>query len=285
MDEQEKPFDTVSIVILMILAVANDIAEIISDLFAATIVGIVGEAIMEPVDFAVDGIVTFWFFMKCGFGGPAMAQILDDVLESIGIPGRTICVGFGIYIANHPNSSIGKIGQTAAALETGGESGALSEGLQEGEAAAKEAESAVETAAKTEKGATAEMEAGQATEKSGEPGGGEAKKEKEQEEEKKMEPEEEKEPEEVAKEKLFEETPMDSGVKNKEEEEENPGVDDRSNEAPRPSNVISIEDIRRNPRAEAVKRNLDHSAPPRNITADSTTHDDTSENSEMEEAA
>jgi len=125
MDEQEKVFDAVSIVLLVLISLANDAAEVFFDILAATVVGIPGEAIMEPINLLIDGVVTSWFFIKCGFGGPSMAQILDDLLELVGIPGRTICVVFGIYVANNPNSFLGRIGQTAASIESGGESGAM----------------------------------------------------------------------------------------------------------------------------------------------------------------
>lgn len=102
MDERKKTFDEVSIVIMVLLALGNDGAEIFFDLLAATIVGLPGEAIMEPINLAMDGIFTFWFFAKCGFGGPSIIQLVDDLLELVGIPGRTICVVAGILIANNP---------------------------------------------------------------------------------------------------------------------------------------------------------------------------------------
>ena len=234
MDDQEKPFGTVSIVLLMLISLANDAAEVFFDLLAATVIGIPGEAIMEIINFAVDAVVTPWFFMKCGFGGPSLAQILDDVLSAVGVPGRTICVSFGIYVANNPNSFFGKIGKTAAAIETGGESGALSEGLQEGETVAKEAESAAETAVKTEKGAAAEMETKQPKGKPSESNEEETKKEQA---EKNMEPEEEREPEEVAEEKIFEETPRNQDAnrhKTDEQEDESSGMSEQSNLAGAP---------------------------------------------------
>ena len=118
MDEQKKPFDTVSIVILILLALGNDGAEIFFDLLAATVVGLPGEAIMEPIDLAMDGIFTFWFFAKCGFGGPSIIQFVDDLLELIGVPGRTICVVAGILIANNPKFAA--VAEVAAGAATGG---------------------------------------------------------------------------------------------------------------------------------------------------------------------
>jgi len=119
MDEQEKPFDTISIIVLLSLAVANDGAEIFFDVLASTMVGLPGESIMKPIDFAMDGIFTFWFFSKCGFGGPAIIQVADDLLELVGIPGRFICVAASIFMANHPKLAAVAEMAGAAAL-TGG---------------------------------------------------------------------------------------------------------------------------------------------------------------------
>ena len=74
MEEKPKPFDLTSIVVLVIIALLNDGLEIFFDLFAATGVGLAGEAIMEVIDFAVDGIVFVWFFMKTGGGAQSYTQ-------------------------------------------------------------------------------------------------------------------------------------------------------------------------------------------------------------------
>lgn len=150
MDDEQKPFDIVSIVILMLIAVANDALEIVFDLLAATGIGLPGEAIMKPIDFLIDGVVTSWFFMKLGFGGPSLAQLLDDVLEVFGVPGRTICVGFGIYLANHPKSKLGQIAQVATTVGGGGtgvvsEMGEAAKGVQAAEQLGESTEGAAKT--------------------------------------------------------------------------------------------------------------------------------------------
>ena len=89
-------------------------------------IGLPGEAIMEPIDLAMDGIFTFWFFAKCGFGGPSILQLVDDLLELVGVPGRTICVVAGILIANNPK--LAKIAELAATAETGGAGAGLKAG-------------------------------------------------------------------------------------------------------------------------------------------------------------
>ena len=78
MDEKEKPFDIISIVILLTLALLNDGAEIFFDLLALwTGVGIVGEAIMEPANFCSWTPLSSFsvLLMKCGLGGtPTIMQ-------------------------------------------------------------------------------------------------------------------------------------------------------------------------------------------------------------------
>lgn len=258
MDEQNKPFDTVSIVILILISLANDAAEVFFSLLAATGIGLAGEAIMEPINFCVDCIVTPWFFMKCGFGGPTMAQLLDDVLSTIGIPGRTVCVVFGIYVANNPGSFFGRVGQVVATVETGGEAGLVSEGagaLQAGEKAAQEAENLGSTAIKAEGGAaTAGAETGSTADTA------RAKKAKEEELERKMQPEGERPPEEIAQKEIFEETPQ-----NIRQEE---GKIEKDQDIPRPSNVVSMDDIRRNPNAAETRRNLTSPKASHDITAE-----------------
>jgi hypothetical protein len=119
MDEGEKPFPIEFIVILLIIAVANDVAEIFFDLLDFTGVGVAGEAIMVPIDLVLDFFFTGIFVWKVGFGGGTITQYIDDLLEPFLIPGRTISVGLGMWIANHPNSTVGKAANTAASLESG----------------------------------------------------------------------------------------------------------------------------------------------------------------------
>ena len=241
MDEQEKVFDTTSIIILLMISVANDAAEIFFDLLAATGIGLPGEAIMEPINFLVDCIVTPWFFMKCGFGGPTIAQLLDDFLSFVGVPGRTLSVAFGIYVANNPQSFVGRIGMLAATVETGGEAAAVSEGaeaVQAGERVVQEEERARGLAAEAEGGLAKEEAVGEKTAEQ---------RAKEEEIEKKLEPEAQREPEEVAREKIFEQTPGARNQEGSETEEEN--EEDGAQENAPGSNVVSIEDIRRNPNA------------------------------------
>ena len=226
MDEKEKTFDTVSIVVLLILALMNDGLEIFFDILAMTGVGITGEAIMEPINFIMDGVVTVWFAIKCGIGGaPSIMQYIDDILEPAGIPGRTICVGAGIVVANNPKlAAVTKVAEVAGvAALTGGAGAVAAEGATAAEAGAVTAEAgaaatategaairgeaATETGASTEGGAHGESgEAGGAKEvSSGKEGEEEEKKKKELEEE--MEPEEERSPTEVLQEKLLKEVP------------------------------------------------------------------------------
>jgi hypothetical protein len=283
MEEEKKPFDTVSIVILVLLSIANDAAEIFFDILAATVVGLPGEAIMEPIDFIMDGIVTFWFFGVCGFGGPSIIQLVDDLLELVGVPGRTICVVSGILIAN--NQKLEKVAEVAGSLETGGAGrieATAGEATEVGAVVATEARetaeaevAAGETASATESSATSvEPEAGPARREAevvhpeeergiGEEGEGE-KKGAEEEIEKEMEPEEERPPEEVEQEKLFEKTPQTSEQENEENTEEST-----------PSQNVSLvsETIRKHQRAQEVKENLEHPKAPHDVTNDDENED------------
>jgi hypothetical protein len=127
MDEEEKPFPIEYIIILLIVAVANDVAEIFFDLLDFTGVGVAGEAIMEPANLVLDFFFTGIFWWKVGPGGGTITQYIGDLLEPFLIPGRTISVGLGMWIANNPNSAIGKVATTATALETGNVEGATGE--------------------------------------------------------------------------------------------------------------------------------------------------------------
>jgi hypothetical protein len=128
MDEEEKPFPIEFIVILLLIAVANDVAEIFFDLLDFTGVGLAGEGVMEPANLVLDFFFTGIFWWKVGPGGGTITQYIGDLLEPLFIPGRTISVGLGIWIANHPNSMVGKVATEAAALEAGEMAHPASEG-------------------------------------------------------------------------------------------------------------------------------------------------------------
>ena len=147
-EETEKPFPIEFIVILLIIALANDLAEIFFDLLDFTGIGVAGEAIMEPIDFVLDLFFTSIFVWKVGFGGGTITQYLDDLLEPFFIPGRTLSVGLGMWIANHPNSIVSKAATTAAALEGGNVDGALGKAEGEIQGAANSIEKDVSSAKK-----------------------------------------------------------------------------------------------------------------------------------------
>jgi hypothetical protein len=128
MDEEiEKPFPIEFIVILLLVAIANDVAEIFFDILDFTGVGLAGEAIMEPANFVLDLFFTGIFWWKVGPGGGTITQYIGDLLEPLLIPGRTISVGLGMWIANHPNSAIGKVATTATSIESGNIEGVAGE--------------------------------------------------------------------------------------------------------------------------------------------------------------
>jgi hypothetical protein len=163
MDEEEKPFPIEFIVILLIIAMANDVAEIFFDILDFTGVGVAGEAIMEPINFVLDFFFTGIFWWKVGPGGGTITQYIGDILEPFLIPGRTISVGLGMWIANHPNSAIGKAATTAVSLETGNVAGATGEveevaGAAEKEAAGAEKKLQSGSASTTGEGGAGELE-------------------------------------------------------------------------------------------------------------------------------
>jgi hypothetical protein len=127
MDEEEKPFPIEFIVILLIIAIANDVAEVFFDFLDFTGVGITGEAIMEPANLVLDFFFTGIFWWKVGLGGGTITQYIGDLLEPFFIPGRTISVALGLWIANNPSSVLGKAVTAAASLESGNVGGAASE--------------------------------------------------------------------------------------------------------------------------------------------------------------
>jgi hypothetical protein len=140
MDEEEKPFPIEFIVILLIVAVANDIAQVFFLFLDFTGVGIAGEAIMEPADAVLGFFFTGIFVWRVGWGGGTVSQYIGSLLQMLPIPTRTISVGLGMWIANHPNSAIGKAASTAASLESGNVGGVAGEA--EGIAGAAEKEAA-----------------------------------------------------------------------------------------------------------------------------------------------
>ncbi len=160
MDEEEKPFPIEFIVILLLIAIANDIAEVFFDFLDFTGVGIAGEAIMEPANFVLDFFFTGIFWWKVGAGGGTITQYIGDLLEPTFIPGRTISVALGMWVANHPSSLVGKVATTAASLETGnvGDAAGEAEGVAAG--VGKEAASAEKGLQKEGAAAAGEEKAG-----------------------------------------------------------------------------------------------------------------------------
>lgn len=143
MDEEiEKPFPIEFIIILLLIAIANDVAEVFFDLLDFTGIGVAGEAIMEPANLILDFFFTGIFLWKVGFGGGTVTQYIGDILEPLLIPSRTISVGIGMWVANHPSSAIGKVASTAASLESGNVGGATSEAEGVAAGVGKEASSA-----------------------------------------------------------------------------------------------------------------------------------------------
>ncbi|MDP3948636.1 MAG: hypothetical protein Q8Q17_01655 [bacterium] len=219
MADQEKPFDTASVVLLLLVAGSSDIADLATDLlFPVPIIGqvvfVFNSLVVSPIVWA---IIQFSFIMKTGMGRASLVAVAGGLGNIANIPGsETVTTLLAISIANNPKISEVSGALSAAEGKVGG--GAKKAGAG---AAAKEsgaaAENETEAARMPKKGAGAESgqeEAGdRAAKKSG--GAGEA--------EAGISPEalgEEPEPMEKLQQKLLSETPPEGNVK----------IDDRNNE-------------------------------------------------------
>ncbi len=136
--EQEKPFDIVLIVFLMIVAVISDVSDILSDVLSLGTFGIpyvLNTFLISPISWAV---IQGTFIMKLGFVGGAGSRVaaanitaaLGGILNEANIPifPETITTAIGIWMANHPKAA------AVAAVAAGG-AGALEAGVAEAGAA------------------------------------------------------------------------------------------------------------------------------------------------------
>lgn len=166
-DEQTKPFNVVWVVLLLIIAAMNDLGTLFFTLLSMTGVGITGEAIMVPLNTLLGAFFSAIFFIKMGFGGGSLLALGGSIAEFI-IPSRLLTVGGALLMANNPK--LKKIGELAAAAETGGASEAAKAGkLAE---TAQKTEGAVE---RVERAGSGAENAGGEISRAGEASGGETK--------------------------------------------------------------------------------------------------------------
>jgi hypothetical protein len=162
MNDEQKKFDMVEIVLLMMLALINDGLVIFADLgLAIPVVGLVLAGMAEAINVVIWGIILFWFIMKLGFSGRVgIFQIAGGIAEFFGIPGRSATVAIGIYIANHPKAAavVGKVAVVAGAAALGAVTGGA------GAVAAVGAEAGAATGAVAAEGAAGAATAGAAAE-------------------------------------------------------------------------------------------------------------------------
>jgi hypothetical protein len=143
MDEEEKPFPIEYFVIFLLIALANDIAQVFFILLDFTGVGIAGEAIMEPINAVLDFFFIGVFYWRTkSFGGSTTTQYIGGGAQLILIPGRIASVWGGMWLANNQDSVLGKIATTAASLESGNAAGAASKAEGVAETAGSKAASA-----------------------------------------------------------------------------------------------------------------------------------------------
>lgn len=218
MADQEKPFDTTSIVLLLLVSGISDVSDFATLLFfpvpiIGQIVFLGNSLLVSPIVWA---IIQFSFIMKTGMGRASLVAVAGGLGNMANIPGsETITTLIGIAIANNPKMS--QVASLGAKAE--GKGGAVSQKATAGEAgkgagaAEAEAKTASATKTKRESGTEQEEIAGsRAAKKSG--GGGQ---------ENEISPEalgEKPETMEELQRKLLNETPLGENVR----------IDDRNNE-------------------------------------------------------
>lgn len=182
---QEKKFELPEIIVLLMLAIVNDILTVVVDfVFAFPIVGQILGVSMEAVNAGIWAAILLWFIMKLGFKGEVgVLQVAGGIAEFVGIPARTFTVGAGIYLTNNPRAAkLVKVAEiatlavategaslavegAAAGAEAGVATGAAVEGVAAGQAAAG-------TGAEAAKGLSAAEKASQAAKEQEEVFGG-----------------------------------------------------------------------------------------------------------------
>ena len=155
MEENDKKFSTVEIVLMMMLALMNDALMVTADLgLAIPIIGEVLYGVAWLVDAGVWALLMFWYIMKLGtFGGPALVQTVAGIAEFIGIPSRTIGVIIGTWLANHPKAA------AVATIATGQIGGAEKAIGEEAVTAERAAEAGIKEAGAAAKGEAAAAQA------------------------------------------------------------------------------------------------------------------------------
>lgn len=140
MNDDQKKFDTVEIVLLMMLAIGNDAVMVLADMgVAIPVVGVAFAGMIEVVNVVMWGIILLWFIMKLGFAGQiGLFQVAGGIAEFFGIPGRSATVAIGIFMANHPKVAgiVTKVATVAAVgAVTAGAGAAAAAGAKAGAAA------------------------------------------------------------------------------------------------------------------------------------------------------
>ena len=134
----EKAFSEVWIILLLLIAAANDLATAFFSLLAFTGVGLAGEGIMIPINALLGAFFAAIFILKLGWGGASGLSVVGSLVEFF-IPSRLLTVGGAIWIANHPKSLAGKAVKTVGEVESGGTTK-----LEEGAEKVREIEQSIE---------------------------------------------------------------------------------------------------------------------------------------------
>ncbi|GEM_PF-2279688 len=280
MDEQEKPFDTVSIVLLMIVAGFSDAADLATALlFPIPIIGQVtylgNSFLVSPITWAV---IQGWFIMKTHGKKASLSSftsfipVLGGLGNIVNIPGSEfITTGFAIMMANHPKAAAlttavggavatGGAGAAAAGATEGAAGGAAAAGTETATAGAETRAAAGRAAAGAkEAGGTAETEAMGGRRGPEEPG---ARAPETGAAEKEIPPEALGEEEPILdrlRKELTEETPTDSNKKEDEDEEQKetpPENPNKRGEEQNKNNVIDLAQRRKQRQEQGQRQNV-----------------------------
>lgn len=159
MNEQGKPFDTVSIMFLLMVSVISDIADLFTDfIFPVPVIGQIiflgNSFLISPIIWA---IIQFSFIMKTGASKTALIPVIGGLGNIANIPGsETVTTMIAITLANRsalagiaaaPAAKVAGTVRETAAVTKAAEGAAAAEkgGVSAGRMAAAEREGLVET--------------------------------------------------------------------------------------------------------------------------------------------
>ena len=160
MNEQGKPFDTVSIMFLLMVSVISDIADLFTDfIFPVPVIGQIiflgNSFLISPIIWA---IIQFSFIMKTGASKTALIPVIGGLGNIANIPGsETVTTVIAITMANR-SALAGIAAAPAAKIAGAAREATVATKAAGGAAVAEKGGAATERAASAERGAFAEAE-------------------------------------------------------------------------------------------------------------------------------